>query len=110
MANDTNQHVEAAIAALDEVRNDWLKRTGVTGVDVGFLWKDGMMTDVVGIRVKVREILEPDDVPNGELFPRYHRDFRVQVLEEAQPTPQRSARAVREGGNHHAEEASTEED
>jgi len=110
VAKDTDKQVEAAIAALDEVRNDWLKRTGVTGVDVGFLWKDGVMTDVVGIRVKVREVLEPENVPDGELFPQYHRDFRVQVLEEAPPTPQRSTRAVLEGGIHHAEEASTEED
>lgn len=111
MAKDIDKQVEEAIAALDEVRSDWLKRSGVTGVDVGFLWKDGLLTDVVGIRVKVQEVLEPEDVPDGELFPKYHKDFRVQVFEEARPTPQRSARAaVLEGGNQHAEEASTEED
>ena len=87
----------------------------MTGIDVGFLWKDGMMSDQVGIRVKVEQLLAPEEVPEGELFPRYLGDFRVQVLEEAAPEPQEAAHGggpsvATAEGEHHAQEARSIED
>ena len=85
MENKTQVMVERADAQLESVRDNWLGRTGVTGIDVGFLWKGAVMSDQVGIRVKVQKLLEPADVPEGELFPRYLGGVRVQVREEPAP-------------------------
>jgi hypothetical protein len=88
MDNQIQAMAEQAAVQLDLVRDDWLGRSGVTGVDVGFIWDGAVMTDQVGIRVKVEKLLEPSDVPEGELFPRYLTGVRVQVREERPLGPQ----------------------
>jgi hypothetical protein len=90
MGQSTRERVEQAKAELDRVRSEWLRRSGVTGVDVGFLWQGSTMTDQVGIRVKVEKLLEPEDVPEGELFPRHVGEVPVQVRQEAAPGPQQT--------------------
>lgn len=88
MDQSVKQQVEAATIELDNVRDEWMRRSGVTGIDVGFLWHGKTMSDQIGIRVKVEKLLEPEDVPEGELFPRHLGDFRVQVREEPRLGPQ----------------------
>lgn len=112
MDNDLPSHVAAAVAALDQVRQDWQRRSGVTGIDVGFLWEEGRMTDQVGIRVMVEKVLAPEDVPPGELFPDSLEGIRVQVRQHEGYAPQPASEATAvdqssgsaEGGNHHASE------
>lgn len=90
MGQSTKERVEQAKVELDRVRDEWLRRSGVTGIDVGFLWRGSTMTDQVGIRVKVEKLLEPEDVPEGELFPRQLGEVPVQVRQEVAPSPQRA--------------------
>jgi hypothetical protein len=85
MSQSTEERVELAKAEFDRVRDEWMRRSGVTGIDIGFIWRGATMTDEVGIRVKVEKLLEPEDVPEGELFPRHLGGVRVQVREEPQP-------------------------
>jgi hypothetical protein len=72
---------DAAIAELDKVRKEWLKRDNVTGVDVGFRFKDGQMTDELAIRVRVRQKLPLDALDKGEAFPECLGDFPVDITE-----------------------------
>ena len=88
MDQSVKQQVELASAELEQVRDEWMHRSGVTGIDIGFLWQGKTMSDQIGIRVKVEKLLEPDDVPVGELFPGHLGEFRVQVREEPQMGPQ----------------------
>jgi hypothetical protein len=45
--------VPGAIATLDKVRRQWLRREGVTAVDVGLKISNGEITDTVALRVHV---------------------------------------------------------
>ena len=82
------ERFERAERALERVRDEWLARRGVVAVEVGRRRRDGQPTDEVCIRVTVQEILPPDDVPDGELFPRFLGDVHVDVVEGAPPAPQ----------------------
>ena len=73
--------IDAAIAELDKVREEWLKRDYVTGADVGFRFKDGLMTDELAIRIKVRQKLPLDALDEGEAFPEHLGEFAVDVIE-----------------------------
>ena len=82
MSNQISQsEVDAAIAELDKVREQWLRRPGVTGVDVGFRFKDFVMTDELAIRVRVRKKLPLDLLEEGEAFPERLGRFAVDVIE-----------------------------
>ena len=87
MSQPREADVAEAIAELDRVRAEWLSRPGVNGVDVGLLTREGRLTDDVGIRVKVRRKLPPDEVPEDELFPPRLGRFPVQVTEST-PAPE----------------------
>jgi endonuclease G len=63
-----NQEVEDAIEALDSVRRDWLRRPGVTAVDVGFKIKDEQLTDTVALRVHVGRKLPAAELEKSEIF------------------------------------------
>ena len=88
MSQSADEQVDRAKEQLEPVRDDWLHRSGVTGIDIGFLWQGSTMSDQVGIRVKVEKLLEPGDIPEGEVFPRYLGEVRVQVREESAMGPQ----------------------
>ncbi len=88
MGQSTHDQVERAKAELEPIREEWLARAGVTGIDVGFIWDGARMTDEVGIRVKVERVLELADVPEGERFPRHLGAVRVQVRQEPAMGPQ----------------------
>jgi hypothetical protein len=85
MKSEREATVEEAIAQLDLVREEWLGRSGVNGIDVGLLWDGATMSDRVGIRVKVEKLLDRAEVPEGELFPRHIGGIRVQIREEPAP-------------------------
>jgi endonuclease G len=85
--------VEAAVAELDKVRRNWLKRPGVTAVDVGYKIKDVEMTDELAIRVHVRrkkpiEALETHDVFSTSGDPKKQGPFTIDVI-EAEYGPER---------------------
>ena len=82
-----NQEVEDAIEALDSVRRDWLRRPGVTAVDVGFKIKDEQLTDTVALHVHVGRKLPAAELEKSEIFNESGRaakkvgGFPVDVIE-----------------------------
>lgn len=73
--------VQAARRALAGVRQDWLSRPGVTGVDVGFRLVGGTLRDVIAIRVYVAHKRDPDELREGERFPRSVQGVPIDVIE-----------------------------
>ncbi len=79
--------VDDAIAALDSVRRQWLRRPGVTAVDVGFKIKDDKLTDEVAIRVHVARKIAAGELAATEVFnetgktPKKIGGFPVDVIE-----------------------------
>jgi endonuclease G len=82
-----NQEVEGAVAALDQVRREWLRRPGVTAVDVGFKIKDLEVTDTVAVRVHVGRKRPAAELETSEVFnetgktPSKVGGFPVDVIE-----------------------------
>ena len=81
--------VSDAVAALDSVRGSWLRRPGVTAVDVGFKIAGDEMTDTVALRVHVERkrpaaSLASEDVFNDpDTGPDEVGGFEVDVVEAA---------------------------
>jgi hypothetical protein len=73
--------LDAAIAELDRVRGEWLKRPGVTAVDVGYRITEDKLTDELAIRVHVRRKLPREALSSWELFPERLGQFPVDVIE-----------------------------
>jgi len=79
--------VDAAIAELKKVRRSWLRRPGVTGVDVGFKMKGRELTDELAVRVHVARKIPTGALPSkAEAFgesgkPTKLGDFEVDVIE-----------------------------
>ena len=63
-----NQDVDDAIEALDGVRREWLRRPGVTAVDVGFKIKDDKLTDTLALRVHVGRKIPAAELAKSEVF------------------------------------------
>ena len=84
------ERVNAAEAELNRVRGDWLRRPGVTAVDVGFRFVEGRMLDELAVRVHVKRKLPEDELPPGEVFPKNLGEFPVDVI-EAEYAPQQTA-------------------
>jgi hypothetical protein len=87
MPAPTKKRVDDAIAALDTVRRAWLRRPGVTAVDVGFAIKGEEMTDEVAVRVHVARKVPVAELAKSEVFnsssgtPKKVGAFRVDVIE-----------------------------
>jgi endonuclease G len=81
-----------AEAVLETVREDWLRRDGVTAVDLGFKWRQGRMTDQLAIRVHVVKKKRAVELAAGELFPQEVQGIPVDVI-EASYAPQALATA-----------------
>ncbi len=77
----SDAELNAAKAELDKVRQDWLRRAGVTAVDVGFRIKAGQLTDQLAIRVHVRRKLPDEALDQTERFPEHLGGFDVDVIE-----------------------------
>lgn len=79
--------VEEAIAALDTVRRKWLRRPGVTAVDVGFKIHDDKLSDDVSVRVHVARKIPVAELASSEVFnesgktPKKVGGFPVDVIE-----------------------------
>ncbi|MCB8961190.1 MAG: hypothetical protein H6651_12815 [Ardenticatenales bacterium] len=78
--------VQAAIQQLDKVRELWLNRPGVTGLDVGYRLEDGHLTDELAIRVHVARKLPNSALEPGTSFSiqgdsSLLGDFRIDVIE-----------------------------
>lgn len=78
--------VEEAVAQLDAVRSEWLRRPGVTGVDVGFKISGEELTEQLAIRVHVERKLPPEALPDYEVFtvsgqPETLGAFPIDVIE-----------------------------
>jgi endonuclease G len=65
---------------LELVRDEWLRRPGVTAVDLGFKWSKGEMTDVVSLRVHVARKRDTADLSEAELFPREIDGVPIDVI------------------------------
>ena len=72
---------QEAATELKKVQGDWLKRPGVTAVDVGLKFTDGQLTNQIAVRVHVRRKLAADDLPPGEIFPESLGRVPVDVIE-----------------------------
>ena len=83
----TKKVVEEAVAALDSVRREWLRRPGVTAVDVGFKIEGDKLTDTVAIRVHVARKIAVAELASSEVFnetgktPKKVKGFPVDVIE-----------------------------
>ena len=75
------EELDRAEAVLESVRKDWLKKPGVTGVDLGFKWKGGQMTDTLSIRVHVARKKLNIELNEMELFPTEIQGIPVDVIE-----------------------------
>jgi hypothetical protein len=84
----SDEEVQGAEAELAKVRKEWLRRPGVTAVDVGYKMTDGRMVDVLAIRVFVKRKLRPEQLEEGEMFPPTLGEYAVDVVEaEFGPQP-----------------------
>jgi hypothetical protein len=83
----TKKVVEEAIATLDGVRREWLRRPGVTAIDVGFKIKGKTLTDEIAIRVHVARKIPAAELSTSEVFnetgktPKKIGGFPVDVIE-----------------------------
>ncbi|HEX2030986.1 MAG TPA: hypothetical protein VHL78_06265 [Actinomycetota bacterium] len=78
-AQASPEDVREAEDELDRVRAEWLRRAGVTGVDVGF--KRAGPPGELAIRVYVERKLPPEAVPEHDRFPERLGRFPVDVVE-----------------------------
>jgi hypothetical protein len=63
--------VDHALSTLDDVRRDWLRRPGVTAVDVGFRVRAGQLEDELCVRAHVERKLPPEAVSSEDIFSRH---------------------------------------
>ncbi|GAB4269386.1 MAG: hypothetical protein Kow0080_12940 [Candidatus Promineifilaceae bacterium] len=81
MALFSAQQMAHAEQVLDKVRKEWLKKPGVTAVDLGFKWQAGEMTRKLAIRVHVTQKKPIADLTPEELFPKEVDGVEVDIIE-----------------------------
>lgn len=81
MTTFSPEQMEQATAVLNSVREEWLARDGVTAVDLGFKWSEGLMTGKLSIRVHVAQKLPVSELTEADLFPKEIAGFPVDVIE-----------------------------
>jgi len=82
----SEKKAQEAIERLDKVRREWLRRPGVTGVDVGFKISGEELTDQLAVRVHVERKLPTEALPDYEVFsvsgkPQKLGSFPIDVIE-----------------------------
>jgi hypothetical protein len=87
MGNIDPEAMAHAEAVLQQVRDSWLRRPGVTAVDLGFRWRDGEITDELALRVHVVRKRPWAELHEWERFPKEVAGIPVDVI-EATYTPQ----------------------
>jgi hypothetical protein len=68
----------------ESVEDEFLEYDGVVGVDIGYKEVRGHPTDILAIRVLVRE--KKDDVPDEQRIPETIEGFRTDVIERGIPS------------------------
>ena len=81
MKHFSDEEVKAAKEELAKVRENWLRRPGVTAVDVGYKIKGGRMQDELAIRIHVKRKLSPEQLSEEEIFPNSLGLFAVDIIE-----------------------------
>ena len=81
MTTFSPEEMEHATAVLESVREEWLAREGVTAVDLGFKWSQGLMTGKLSIRVHVANKRPVAELSEDELFPKELEGIPVDVIE-----------------------------
>jgi endonuclease G len=81
MTTFSPEQIEQATAVLNSIREEWLARDGVTAVDLGFKWSEGLMTGTLSIRVHVAQKLPMSELSEAELFPKEIEGIPVDVIE-----------------------------
>ena len=89
-----DETLRAAEAELAKVRKNWLRRPGVTAVDVGYKISGGRMLDELAVRVHVKRKLPPEQLSPQEIFPTSLGGFAVDII-EAEYGPQADAVELR---------------
>ncbi len=87
MPHVTPTDMDKAVEIFEKIRDEWMKRPGVTAVDLGFKWSEGKMTDQLSIRVHVVRKKDKDELTDEELFPKEVNGIPVDII-EATYTPQ----------------------
>jgi hypothetical protein len=82
----SEKKVNEAIEQLDKVRKSWLRRPGVTGVDVGYKISGDKLTDQLAVRVHVERKVPTDALEKHEVFsvsgdPTKLGSFPIDVIE-----------------------------
>ncbi|MEM9174929.1 MAG: hypothetical protein AAGC67_06820 [Myxococcota bacterium] len=72
--------VERAREVLERVGPDWLRRPGVTGIDVGLREREGELQDEIAIRVYVESKRALRELPGSDAFPIEENGVPVDVL------------------------------
>lgn len=81
MTTFSPEQMEQATAVLNSVREEWLAREGVTAVDLGFKWSEGLMTGKLSIRVHVAQKVPLSELSEADLFPKEIQGIPVDVIE-----------------------------
>lgn len=81
MTTFSPEQMAHATAVLNAVRDEWLARDGVTAVDLGFKWSQGLMTGKLSLRVHVAQKRPAADLSDAELFPKEVEGIPVDVIE-----------------------------
>lgn len=68
-------------AAFETAVKSYAHRPNVTGVDVGFRYKDGKRLASAGVRIHVAEKLPPSQLEAGDLFPEHIDGVPVDVIQ-----------------------------
>ncbi|MCA9897430.1 MAG: hypothetical protein H6654_09250 [Ardenticatenaceae bacterium] len=81
MTTFSPEQMAQATAVLNSVREEFLAREGVTAVDLGFKWSQGLMTGKLSIRVHVATKRPLSELTETELFPKEIDGIPVDVIE-----------------------------
>ena len=81
MKKFSDEEVTSAKNELAKVRKEWLRRPGVTAVDVGYKMVGGQLQDELAIRVHVKRKRSREELNEGEVFPSHLGCFAVDVIE-----------------------------
>lgn len=81
MTTFSPEQMAQATAVLNSVRDNWLARDGVTAVDLGFKWSQGLMTGKLSIRVHVAHKRPVSELTEAEMFPKEINGIPVDVIE-----------------------------
>lgn len=81
MPTFSDEAMSHAENVLQKVHDEWMQRSGVTAVDLGFKWSHGKMTDRLAIRVHVNKKRPLSEIDEAERFPEEVDGVPVDVIE-----------------------------